>query len=217
MNLFGEEIKGKRSKRSKRQKTLTMIEELIGDNYNDFEIEEKLNLSSEQLQKYKEMIFENHRMALQNLTPEKVFSDYAMKISKLIKELDEAIESCREGNQLQAMVSAIWRKKEASDSVIKLGQELSFIPKNAKSVNVTNDISFTAMTSEDLRAEIEREKQKLVEIAKRKIHIRSEVAQFMDPHTRTNLPDYMVILDGRDQRKSDIKKRAKFLRRNLQK
>ncbi len=217
MKVSDDEIKSKRSKQSKRQKMLTMIEELIGENYTDFEIEEKLNLSAEQFCKYREVIYAKHRMTLQNLTPEKVFSDYAMKMSRVVKELDEAIESCREGNQLQAMVSAIWRKKEASDSVIKLGQELGFIPKNAKSVNVTNDISFTTMTSEELRAEIEREKQKLIEIAKRKVHIRSEVVQFMDPHTRTNLPDYMVILDGGDQKKSSIKKKAKFLRRNLQK
>ncbi len=213
MKLFGEEIKGKRSKQTKRQKKLTMVEELIGQNYTDFEIEEKLNLSPEQLCKYREIIYARHRMILQNLTPEKIFSDYAMKMNKVVKELDEAIEFCREGNQLQAMVSAIWRKKEASDSVIKLGQELGFIPKNAKSVQITNDISFTSMTTEELKAELERNTKRLHEMTTRKIFIRPEVAQFMDPTTKANLSDHVVILESEGEKISAAKKKSKLIKR----
>ncbi len=195
--MLDEDVKIKRSKQSKRQRTLAKVEELIGENFDDFEIEEKLGLSPEQLQKYKQMIFDRYRMALHTLTPEKVFSEYAMKMNVLVKELDEAIGACREGNQLQAMVSGIWRKKEIADSVIKFGQELGFLPKNAKEVKITNDISFSSMTNEEVKAEVTRIKQSIVELATRKIHIRPEVAQFMDPVTRANLPDSMVLLGSK--------------------
>lgn len=211
MKLNTLEKKKRRAKQSKRQILLNQIQELIGQNYDDFEIQQKLGLNPERLQKYKRHIFESFRANLESLTAEAVFTDYAIKIDEVVRELNESIALCREKNQLHVMVNAIWRKKEAFDSVIHLAQDLGFVPKNAKELKITNEFSFNAMTTEEVRTEIEREKKRLHALATKKTYIRAEVAEFMDPAVIASLPPNVVILGAKEIEAK--KKKSKIIQR----
>lgn len=170
------------------------VKSLIGANYTDEEIVRKLDIKPTTLAKVKKYILDYDKSLLKNLDPFSYYSDYLIKITYVIRELQTLIGLAKEQGNLQTMVTAIWKKKEAYDSVIKTAQEFGLIPKSVSELTLSSEIKFSTMTTEEVKFEIQREVLRLKELATRRIEIRSEVAQFMDPVTKANLPENVVII-----------------------
>lgn len=178
----------------KKRNLVSDVKKLIGANYTDEEIARKLDIKPTTLAKVKRYLLDSDKALLQKLDPFSYYSDYLVKITYVIRELQSLIGLAKEQGNLQTMVTAIWKKKEAYDSVIKMAQDFGMIPKASSELKLTSELTFSTMTAEEVRSEIQREVLRLKEIASRRITIRSEIAQFMDPSTKANLPDNVIIL-----------------------
>ncbi|MGE3682419.1 MAG: hypothetical protein AB7G93_11895 [Bdellovibrionales bacterium] len=178
----------------KKRNLVSDVKKLIGANYTDEEISRKLDIKPTTLAKVKRYLLDSDKALLQKLDPFSYYSDYLVKITYVIRELQTLIGLAKEQGNLQTMVTAIWKKKEAYDSVIKMAQDFGIIPKASSELKLTSELTFSTMTTEEVRSEIQREVLRLKEIASRRITIRSEIAQFMDPATKAKLPDNVIIL-----------------------
>ncbi len=186
----------------KKRNLVSDVKKLIGANYTDEEISRKLDIKPTTLAKVKRYLLDSDKALLQKLDPFSYYSDYLVKITYVIRELQTLIGLAKEQGNLQTMVTAIWKKKEAYDSVIKMAQDFGIIPKASSELKLTSELTFSTMTTEEVRSEIQREVLRLKEIASRRITIRSEIAQFMDPSTKAKLPDNVIILP--EEKKSKV-------------
>ena len=192
---------------SKKKRNLVFeVKSLIGANYTDEEIFRKLDIHPATLTKVKKYILDYDKALVQGLDPFSFYSDYLIKITYVIRELQTLIGLAKEQGNLQTMVTAIWKKKEAYDSVIKTAQEFGIISKSVSELRLPHEITFSTMTADQVREEIKREVLKLREIAARRISIRPEVAQFMDPETKERLPDNVILLPEEKRQKIVNKK-----------
>ena len=180
---------------NKRKRNLVSeVRNFIGANYTDEEIARKLDIKPTTVAKVKKYLLDSDKATLQKLDPFSYYSDYLVKLTHVIRELQSLIGLAKEQGNLQTMVTAIWKKKEAYDSVIKMAQEFGLISKASSELKFSSEFTFSTMTTEEVKSEIQREVLKLKEIASRRISIRSEVAQFMDPATKAKLPDNVIVL-----------------------
>ncbi len=178
----------------KKRSLVSEVKSLLGANYTDEEIARKLDIKPTTLTKVKRYLLDSDKALLQKLDPFSYYSDYLVKLTYVIRELQTLIGLAKEQGNLQTMVTAIWKKKEAYDSVIKMAQEFGLIPKATSELRLSSEFTFSTMTTDEVKTEIQREVLRLKEIASRRISIRSEVAQFMDPATKAKLPDNVIIL-----------------------
>ena len=199
-------MKNKRDGISTKRDLLSEIKRLIGANYTDEEIAKKLALKPSTLTRLKKQILDLDKSTLQQIDPFSYFSDYLTKMIYILRELRVAKIEAKKDKNHASVISAIWKKKEAYDSIIKMAQEFGLIPRTASELKLSNEISFSTMTVEEAKMEIAREVSRLKELATRKISIRPEVAQFMDPVTKANLPDNVIILPDEKVSKASGKK-----------
>lgn len=182
------------------------VKSLIGANYTDEEIARKLEIKPTTLTKVKRYLLDSDKALFQKIDPFSYYSDYLVKLTYVIRELQTLIGLAKEQGNLQTMVTAIWKKKEAYDSVIKMAQEFGLIPKATSELRLSSELTFSTMTTDEVKSEIQREVLRLKEIASRRIPIRPEIAQFMDPTTKAKLPDNVVLLPEEKRHKVAGKK-----------
>jgi len=184
------------------------IRKLIGKNYTDEEICEKLNIRPNVLVEYKRRVYQHDKVRFQNLDRYVVFSDYVNKSGQMVKELDDIKLKFRNRGQWSALVAAIKTKKEIYDSVIKLGQEFGLIDKKAAEVKVQGEVSFSTMSDVDVKREIEREVQKMHQIAKGGVvDMRPELLGVTDDEVARYVPAHVVGLP--EPRKTKVKHKIK--------
>ncbi len=133
------------------------IKTLMGKNYSDEEIIEKLELRPQALSVHKRDIFDSDKAAFAHLDSSGVYTDYILKVRQLIRELDNVIIKFRNRGQYTALVAAIKTKSELYDKVIKLGQDFGFIEKKVAEMKVSAEVAFTTKSEADVRKEIEAE------------------------------------------------------------
>lgn len=196
-----------------RRELLAEIRKRIGKNLTDDEIIDELGLQPHILADYKRQLLDFDRAAFEHLDSVTVYSEYIQRIRRIINELDWAMKICKEKGQGQALVNAIWRKKEAYDSVIKLGQDFGFIEKRASELRVSSELSFSTMTEEEVKEEIKREVQKMNEITRNTIPMRGEVVELLDESVRNSLPSNVVVLPSKSKTKKKVKAKMKFIMR----
>lgn len=196
-----------------RRELLAEIRKRIGKNLTDDEIIDELGLQPHILADYKRQLLDFDRAAFEHLDSVTVYSEYIQKIRRIINELDWAMKICKEKGQGQALVNAIWRKKEAYDSVIKLGQDFGFIEKRASELRVSSELSFSTMSEEEVKEEIKREVQKMNEITRNTIPMRGEVVELLDESVRDSLPSNAVVLPSKSKAKKKVKAKMKFIMR----
>lgn len=178
----------------KKRSLVAEVKNLMGANYTDEEISRKLDIKPTTLAKVKKYLLDTDKALIQKIDPFSYYSDYLIKLTYVIRELQTLIGLAKEQGNLQTMVTAIWKKKEAYDSVIKMAQEFGLIPKASTELKLSSELTFSTMTTEEVRSEIQREVLRLKEIASRRISIRSEVAQYMDPASRAKLSENVIII-----------------------
>jgi len=197
-----------------RRELTAEIRKLIGKNLTDDEIMDELGIHPHILADYKRQLMDLDRATFEGLDSVAVYSEYIQKIRRIINELDWAMKICKEKGQAQALVNAIWRKKEAYDSVIKLGQDFGFIEKKASELKVSSELSFSTMTEEEVKDEIKREVEKMNQITRSTIPMRGEVVELLDESVRENLPSNVVVLPPKSKTKKKVKAKLKFIVRS---
>lgn len=201
----------RRNPKEKRE-LLAEVRKRIGKNLTDDEIASELGLQPHILAEYKNQLLEFDRASFESLDSVAVYSEYIQKIRRIISELDWAMKICKERGQGQALVNAIWRKKEAYDSLIKLGQDFGFIEKRASELKVSSELSFSTMTESEVKEEIQKEVQKMREVAQASTQMRPEVAELLDKNLQKNLPSNVVVLPAKTAKKK-VKAKMKFIMR----
>lgn len=197
--------KEKRTRGEKRQ-LMAEIRKLIGKDLNDDEILKYLELRPNILAEYKRQILDYDRAFFESLDSVSAYSDYILKIKQIVRELQSAIQICSKKGQGQALVNAIWRKKEAFDSVLKWGQEFGFIEKRISELKVSSEVSFSTMSDEEVQEEIDREMNRMSAIMDQSTVMRPEIAELIDPQVKENIPTNVVAFP---KRKKKVKKQAK--------
>jgi hypothetical protein len=206
------EKEGTRRTSNERRKLITDIRELIGQNYSDEEILEKLGIAQHILTEYKAHILAVDRAIFTKLDAATIFSDYVMKVRQVVRDLDDAIETCRNKSHAQALVTAIWKKKEAFDSVLKWSQELGFVKKSASELRLSSELSIGSMTEEDVRKEIEAELKRLTALSSGGVEMREEVFGLLPPEAQDSLKENIIPI-SKSTKSAKPKTKLKFILR----
>lgn len=185
-----------------KRKIISDVRRLIGKGYTDEEILEEMDIRSDTLRLIKHHIYKIDKMTFENLDNATVYSDYIFKCQQMIRDLDEMKVKFRNRGQWTALVASVKTKKEILDGVIKMGQEFGYISKKATELKMSGEISMTAMSTKDMKAEIAREVESLNKLAKGKaIEMRQELLGVTDQELKKFLPANVVHQESEAPRK----------------
>lgn len=206
--------KCRRSQKERRQ-LMAELRRLYGKNYTDEDVLDELKISPHVLAEYKKQLLNADRKAFTGLDPVTAFSDYVMKVRQVVRELDEAIDICRSRGQGQALVSAIWRKKEAYDSLLTWGQEFGFVARKATELKVSSELSFSTMSEDEVKKEVKRELERLNALATQGMPMRAEVLDMMPEAARRALPGNIIAFPAASTKPgTQIKAKVKLIVRS---
>lgn len=210
----------KKTKRKKRltvgekRKLISEVRKHLGNDISDDEICEKLELKPHLLSEYKKQIVEIDKAFFEGLDAVSAYSDYILKMRQIIKELQYAITICMKKGQGQALVSAIWRKKEVFDSILKWGQEFGFVPKKSSELKLSSELSFSTMTDQEVEEEVQREIAKMNDLINANTIIRPEVAAFIGDSVKEKIPSNIVVFPKKEKKRAKKKAKVKLTLRN---
>ena len=206
--------RGRKLTNKEQRKLENDIRTLIGKDYSDFEIMERLELQPHILQQYQQRISDIDTGNFHKLNRVKVYSDYVLKSRVIIKELDEVKKKFSNRGQFTALVAAIKEKREVYKDVIKLGQDLGFIEKKANMVKLEGEISFSNYSKDEIKAEIEKEMLKLEGMASGNvIEMRPELLESTGDSLETTkrfLPSSVKVLEPTKKNKTSFKRKTKL-------
>ena len=209
-------------KKKRKNRNLTAVEQrelehkvrdLLGKNYTDFEILQRLNLQPHVLKYYKQRIYDIDHDRFQRFDKVTVFGDYVEKSRRMIKELDELKVKFRNRGQWTALVAAVKEKNVIYKDVIKLGQDFGFIERKASEITVQGEMSFATYTMEEVKKELKEEVARLNQMAKGDvIEMRPELLESLDEDTE-KIKKYFPV-EIKEPQKKKIKKK-KVIKKKL--
>lgn len=175
-----------KKKRKKRNRGLTAadqrsmeqnIRKQIGRGHSDLVIVEKLGIKPRTLKEYKLRIFDIDQSKFQSLNNVKVYTDFVEKSKQNINDLDEMQQRFKWKHQYTALVACVKMKHEINKDVLKTGQQMGFIEQQGNEVTVEAEMSFSTMTTDDVKQEVADEVARLNEMAQGKnlIEMRPEL------------------------------------------
>lgn len=148
--------------KKKQAEVETKIRELIGKNYSDFEIQEKLNLQPHVLRHYKKKIYDKDKINFQHMTAESVLADYAEKAQQSIDELEVLIQQERTSNRMSlAHVQAVKLKHRLENQIIKHAQGMGMLPKRGRELELAN-MHFQKHSMKDIQAALQVETENMM-------------------------------------------------------
>lgn len=200
-----------------KKRLMNDIVRLLAKNYNDHEIADQLDLPMNTLTKYKKEILNRERLEIENANNAEIYADFCQKMSQLIKELDAAKNVAKTKSQITAMVAAIKQKKECFESIMKYGQEMGFIKKEAtkSKVEFSGGLTFSTMSEEDVRKEIKKELESRKKMLQAPIDVRPELLGVMDedvkkfiPKEVANMPDEseVIVMESQPKKKTLLRR-----------
>lgn len=198
---------------TKRKKFVGKIRRLMGKEYSDQEICDTLDIKSSTLVACKQDILNFDKTFFEHLDSGTVFSDYLLKAKQNNKDLNKLINTTNirsaQGSEKAAYVAAIKLRSEIQDKCVKMGQDLGFIDRKAKEVDINLDgdvnFNFQTMTDKEIRAETETEVKRLNEIAEGKvIEMRPELLGVTDSEVAKFLPTSVIKPTKQKKKRSKI-------------
>lgn len=217
--------KKKKKKKNKHRSGLTAIEQRdlesqirgkIGSGLSDSEIINKLNLQPHVYKQYVQRIYDIDNERFNRLDSVRVYTDFVERSRENIKALDGMQRRFDYRKQFTAMVAAIKQKHEIHKDVVKLGQQLGFIEQKGGEVEVETEFSFSTMTTEDVKKEVEYEIARLNKLAdKNIIEMRPELLATLEDDEK-RIKKYIpsnVILPEELNRKHDTRIKIRLKKR----
>lgn len=202
-------VKRKKLKGRARAKAIVRVRKLIGKQYSDQQICIKLDMRPNSLSALKAEIINFDKTWFEHLDSGTVYSDYLMQSLLNITDLNKLIRSTTmsraSSGERSAFVAAIKLRKEINDKCVKMGQDLGFIEKTAQEVNFKGemDFNFSEMSDADVKAEVQKEVEKLNSIASGNvIEMRQELLGVTDAEVKNYLPSRLISY----KKKRQIKK-----------
>lgn len=197
--------------KKERKRCIVRMRNLIGKNYTDDEIAEELAVGVDQVMALRRRIYATDKARFQSFDKYVVYSDYIAKSTQMVKELDDIKTKFRNRGQWTALVAAVKQKGEIYDKVIKLGQDFGFIDKKATEIKVEGEMSFSAMTDKDIRAEIQAEVNKMHQLAAGKVvDMRPELLGVTDQDVSSFVPaNLMQLPAGTKKKQTKVKTKIK--------
>jgi len=222
-----DEKKKKTKKKKKKSNKLTAIQQreletsirqYKGKGHSDLEILEKLNLQPHVYKQYLARINDIDRENFQSLDSVKVYSDFVEKSRALVKDLDKMQKRFDYRKQFTALVAAVKMKHDINKDVVKLGQQLGFIEnKGGDKISVEAEMTFTTMTTEDVKKEVENEMARLNNMASQPIiEMRPELLASLEgdeKRIRKFIPDNIYVPEEEEKTKTKVKTKVKLKRR----
>lgn len=168
---------------------------LIGKDYSDHEILEKLEMQPHVLAEMKREILTLDSEVYKNLSSAMVFSDFIEKSRNNIRQIDNFFTKFKNRGQWSALVAGIKVKQEIHKDVIKLGQDLGFIDKKAGELKLSGEMSFGTMAEHDVMEKVKQEIEEINKIIKRRdIPVRAEVLAAAGDEVRKFMPSKQLAL-----------------------
>jgi hypothetical protein len=153
------------------------IRNLIGRGKSDIQIIEELGVRPNVLKEYKLRIFDIDQQEFQSLNAVKVYTNFVEKSRQNIADLEEMQQRFKWKHQYTALVACIKMKHEINKDVLKTGQQMGFIENKGNEAVVEAEMSFSTMTTDDVKQEVKDEVARLNELAQGKniIEMRPEL------------------------------------------
>lgn len=164
---MGTKPKTKKKKKSKGLKAADQrsleqsIRKLIGRGHSDITIMEKLGLRPHILKEYKLRIHDIDQQEFAGLNNVKVYTDFVEKSKQNINDLEEMQQRFKWKHQYTALVACIKMKHEINKDVLKTGQQMGFIELQGNEVSVEAELSFSTMSTDDVKQEVSDEVARL--------------------------------------------------------
>lgn len=126
----------------------------IGRGQSDIVIMEKLGIQPHVLKEYKLRIFDIDQAEFQSLNNVKVYTDFVEKSKQNINDLEEMQQRFKWKHQYTALVACIKMKHEINKDVLKTGQQMGFIEVQGNEISVEAEMSFSTMSTDDVKQEV---------------------------------------------------------------
>jgi len=187
-----------------RRKLLDKVRACIGKGYSDEKICDKLELRLNALQNYKKDIFDTDRESFENLENSVVYSDYLMKQSEVIRELQKLHRKYAKAKLGGHQVAALKLQSDIYDRCLKTGQDFGFIDKKSQTLDI-EVTSYRDMSNDDIKKEIAKEVKNINSMTKGPvIDIRPEISGAIGS------ADELVAKDNKTKRKMKLKARLRI-------
>jgi len=218
------EEKKKKKKKQKPSNKLTAsqqreleinIRSLKGKGYSDIEILEKLNIQPHIYKQYLARIHDIDNETFRSLDSVKVYSEFVEKSRVLVKDLDKMQKRFDFRKQFTALVAAIKMKHDINKDVVKLGQQLGFIENKGGEVSVEAEMTFSTMTTDDVKQQVNDEVARLNAMANKPIiEMRPELLASLgedEKRIRKFIPDKVLIpeVEKKTEKKTKVKIKLK--------
>lgn len=218
----------KDKKKKKRRTGLTSAEQnslddevrqLMGRGKSDVQILETLGLQStpQVLSSIKKRIHITDTENFSQLNNVKVYTDFVERSRQGINDLEEMQQRFKWKHQYTALVAAVKMKHEINKDVIKIGQEMGFIEKKGNEVSVEAEMSFSTMSTDDVKQEVADEVARLNEMANGNIiEMRPELLATLErdeERIRKFIPSGSIIEDEPKLKKQKMKIKVKLKKR----
>tara|TARA_R110000803_G_scaffold128306_2_gene195729 strand:+ start:428 stop:1120 length:693 start_codon:yes stop_codon:yes gene_type:complete len=143
------------------------VRQLMGRGKSDVKILEQLGLTAtpQVLSSIKKRIHITDTETFSQLNNVKVYTEFVEKSKQNINDLEEMQQRFKWKHQYTAIVAAIKMKHEINKDVIKTGQEMGFIEKKGNEVSIEAEMSFSTMSTDDVKQEVADEVARLNELA----------------------------------------------------
>jgi hypothetical protein len=195
------------------------VRQLIGRGHSDFKILEKLGLTSKPqvLSAVKKRIHVTDTDNFQNLNNVRVYTEFVEKSRQNINDLEEMQQRFKWKHQYTALVACIKMKHEINKDVLKTGQEMGFIEKKGNEVSVETEMTFSTMSTDDVKKEVADEVARLNAMANGNIiEMRPELLATLEDDeekVRKYIPSGSIIEEEPKQKKTKMKMKVKLKKR----
>lgn len=115
---------------------------------------EELEIRMQEYELYKERLYANEEATHAGRTELQIYTDYVLKQTKLMRDLETLKKTFGTSRQYNALVGAVKAQSEILDKIITRGQELGIISKTPESINVIAGLDVRNMTDIAIRNQI---------------------------------------------------------------
>jgi len=190
----------------------------IGQGKNPAEIMEELGLQPHIFATYLKRIKDIDQDFFQSMTSVDVYTNFVEKSRSLVKELRQMRKRFDYRKQFTALVASVKQEHELNKDVVKLGQQLGFIEQKGAEITVESEMTFSTMTTEEVKNEIQNEMERLNNMASGStVMMRPELIEAVgDSETvKKYVPDYVKMEKVKPKKKKvKVKTKVKLKRRS---
>ena len=190
----------------------------IGEGKNSAEIMEELDLQPHVFASYLSRIKDIDKNFFETMSSTDVYTNFVEKSRGMIKELRVMRKRFDYRKQYTALVASVKQEHEINKDLVKLGQQLGFIEQKGAEISVESELTFSTMTTEEVRNEVNNEIERLNNmVTQSTIIMRPELMDALGndkDSIKKYVPDYIAIEEEKPRKKKiKVKTKIKLRRR----